>query len=175
MTRRLLQGIVGLALAVGIGMMAAKAMLAGQTPAGGQTADQRLHGAWLVTVTRTNPTPPTPPRFLSLVTFTPGGQAFEESNTPRIRSVAHGEWVRTGDRQFTRSHVSFIFDSARTFTRFTRLTVKMRLNRRGDQFRGMGIVQAIDTNGIVLRTDTSMEVGRRCGVYTSTRRCLGIE
>jgi hypothetical protein len=45
-----------------------------------------LEGTWVSTVSLA-PGQTTP--FLSMVTYTPTGQSFEENNTPQIRSVGH--------------------------------------------------------------------------------------
>jgi hypothetical protein len=174
MTRGLRHGMVGLALAVGISpiLMTPGQTLAGQTSGESHKAGQRLEGRWVVRTTRTNPTPPTPPTFLGLMTFWRTGQMIEETNTPTIRTVAHGEWVRTGDRRFTRSMLSFRFDPSRTFVGFSLVTVDMRLNRKGDRFVGEGVVQRFDTAGVLQVTDSSREDGRRCRVAATLAQCL---
>jgi hypothetical protein len=186
MTRRLLQRVVGLALAVGIGVMVipTKAPLLGQTSAESRNAGQRLEGTWMVTITRINAPPPLPPTFLSLQTYTPNqgqggesGEMLEESNTSTIRSVAHGDWVRTGPRRFTRIMTAFRFDSTRTFVGFSRGTSELRLNPAGDRFRAEGSVERFDTTGRLVSIDSGgpPEVGKRCTISTRFRSCLGIK
>src|SRR5438046_1304880 len=81
------------------------AMASGAMAAQGDNANKNaaIEGTWLSRVTTPNPPPGLPPVFLSLHTFTSTGQAMEANNTAQDRSVALGEWVRTGHRQFVRT------------------------------------------------------------------------
>ena len=73
---------------------------------GADEGEQRLDGSWSVTVTATSP--PLAP-FSSLMTFTRGGGVVESRRLylpdspfgPLLETPGHGEWVRTGSREFT--------------------------------------------------------------------------
>lgn len=128
-----------------------------------QTDKKKLSGTWEVTVTRPDGT-----TFLSLMTFTPSGEVLEESNNPPIRSLAHGEWVRTGNRRFTRTWVYFRFVPTsnpaipRLFVGTNRNTANIVLSRDRKRFNAIACSQLYDVNG-------NPEGDRRCLNETGTR------
>ncbi len=163
MTRKVkpsfLIAIPGLALALCITMLNPQANLRANPPAREEASSTRqsLKGSWIVTVTREDQS-----TFLSLMTFTSGGGVLEESNTTSIRSLGHGEWVRTGNRQFARTFVFFRFDGpTRGFIGTGRATANMRLGEDLNEFRAVARLERFDVNGNLIDTSTSTELGRR--------------
>ncbi len=73
---------------------------------GADEGEQRLDGSWSVSVIATSP--PLEP-FSSLMTFTRSGGVVESRRLylpdspfgPLLETPGHGEWVRTGSREFT--------------------------------------------------------------------------
>ncbi len=148
-----LVGVAALALAVWVSTISPQAVLAGDL----SSHSQKLEGSWLVMVTREDQS-----TFLSLMTFTSGGGVLEESNTTSIRSLGHGEWVRTGNRQFARTFVFFRFDGpTRGFIGTGRATANMRLGEDLNEFRAVARIERFDVNGNLIDTSTSTELGRR--------------
>jgi hypothetical protein len=136
--RRWLITLVCLALAIGIGTISSQSILQAQ----GAPADS-LQGTWLASVTL-----PDGSNFLSLQTFMRGGDVLEENSSPRILSLGHGAWVKTGDRQFTVEFVKFRFDApaTRIFTGTSRITFKIQLDTP-DSFHTTSTVQGFDAAG----------------------------
>ncbi len=128
-----------------------------------QRQSNDLTGTWEVTVTRPEGT-----TFLSLMTFTESGQALEESNNSALRSLAHGEWVSTGNRRFTRTWVYFRFVptndplNPRQFIGTNRNTANMVLTRDLRTFYSAACSQLYDVNG-------NLEGTRRCLNETGNR------
>jgi hypothetical protein len=122
---------------------------------------QTLTGNWVVTVTRVNPPPGLPPTFLSLQTYFADGSFLEESNTTLIRSLAHGDWEKTGQRQFTRSFLFFRFDASRNFIGTQTSTATITLSEDGQVFEGVGVIQIFDVDGNLIATGQGTEVGNR--------------
>src|SRR5690348_12500734 len=94
-------------------------------------AEPSIEGVWLSkVVVSVNP----PVSIYSLNTFFAGGQAIEDTSTSTIRSVAHGEWVRVGSRQFVRTMYIFQYAPPHTFTGLTKVVNRFELNHAGDEF-----------------------------------------
>lgn len=174
MKRRSLITILTVTLAVSIGTIFSQSSLKAQSNNSGdnQPGHQRLYrqildGTWEATVTRPDGT-----TFLSLMTFTGSGEVLEESNTPSIRSLAHGEWARTGNRRFTRTWVLFRFvptsDPAipRLFVGTNRNTANMVLSEDRRTFNAVACSQLYDANG-------HPEGTRRCLTETGKRLEMG--
>ncbi len=121
------------------------------------SVDRRLNlqGTYLVTVTPEEGTP-----FLSLMTFTRTGEVLEESNTPGIRTVGHGQWVRAGGRRFTRTFIIFRFDAMRQFTGTGLNTATVELSEEGKTFRAAARTALYDADGQLVRTVILSENGR---------------
>lgn len=121
----------------------------------------QLEGTWIVTVKAIDPPPGTPSTFLSLMTFLPGGSMLETSSTgTTARGPAHGEWARTGDRQFATIMLMFRFDQGK-FVGIQRVTRTMQLGEKLDEFRAVAIVERIDADGKLISRGRSTETGRR--------------
>jgi hypothetical protein len=123
-----------------------------------------LTGNWVATVTRTNPPPGVPPTFLSMQTYFGDGSFIEESNTPvmyLIRGLAHGDWEKTGHRQFSRSFIFFRFDTSRNFIGTQTATGTITLSEDGQTFEGVGEIKIFDVDGNLIATAQGTEVGSR--------------
>src|ERR1700687_2842266 len=112
------------------GLVAAASGAVAQTNDSG-TDRNSIEGTWLAKVTTPNPPPGVPPTFLSMTTFVGTGQVIEENNITQIRSVAQGEWARTGPSQFVRTMTYFGFAPGRVFVQFTRVTSVIELASDG--------------------------------------------
>ena len=139
----------------------------------------QLDGTWMVTVYRVSPPPGVAPTFLGLITMTPDGQVVEESNTTSIRSLGHGEWFKTGPRQFRRLTVNFRFApppaAFRTYIGVTRIIADLQLNKDGDEFTAESIIENYDADGNLIASSPGTETGRHCDSRTSVKRCMGLE
>lgn len=124
---------------------------------------QRLEGVWIVTVTRVNPPANLPPTFLSLQQYLPNGGYQETSNSGRTnRGPALGEWVRTGDRQFTITQYHFRFGANEQFAGTTRIVRNIRLSEDGKEFAGVSTQDQFDAEGRQTATGVrATEAGKR--------------
>ncbi len=113
-------------------------------------------GTWLVTATREDGT-----TFLSLMTYIPRGQVLEESNTAGLRSVAHGQWARTGRRRFTRTFMIFRFDAMHQFIGTGLNAATIELSDDGNTFRAAARTNLYDADGQLVGTAILAENGRR--------------
>lgn len=136
-----------------------------------------IEGTWVATVPSGSAS--TTP-FLSLQTQTSTGQAFEDNNTPQIRSTAQGEWVRTGRRQFQRTLVFFNFQppnlsqGARIYAGVTRVLSDITLDRGGDSYVAVSRFEVYNTNGVLIASGQNTAQARRCGLGSSIPVCLGL-
>jgi hypothetical protein len=131
--------VSGLALAIGSSTIAAPSILRAQGPPAAS-----LRGTWLGSVTRSDGVV-----LQGLVTFLEGGDALTEANTTAGRSLGHGAWTRTGDRQFTADFVWFRFDTpaTRKYIGTREVTEKIQLDAPGTTYQSMDITQDFDANG----------------------------
>jgi hypothetical protein len=136
--RRWLMVIPSLALVIGIGAISSPSALRAQSSPG-----DSLQGTWIETVS-----PPGRPGFLDLHTHTAGGEVVEETNNTVVRGEGHGQWVKTGDRQFTLTVVFFRFDGATTrkFIGMRRVTEQIELDSP-DTYHALVTPQDFDVNG----------------------------
>ena len=123
-------------------------------------------------VTTPNPPPGIPASFLSMTTYTGTGQAIEENNTMQNRSVAQGEWARTGRRTFIRAITIFNFAPGQVFTSFTRVTSSIRLARDGESYTSTNNFQIYDPNGVLLASGQNTAIARRCGLRQDIPSCI---
>jgi hypothetical protein len=138
-TRRRGIAIAGLALALGISTIAAPTILRAQG-----SPSPSLRGTWLTSVTPSNGVV-----HQTLVTFLEGGDLLDESNSTLGRSLGHGAWTKTGDRQFTADWVFFQFDApaTRKYTGYWEITSKIQLDAAGMTLQSMDTVQRFDASG----------------------------
>jgi hypothetical protein len=135
--RRWRIAISGLALALGIGTLAAPSVLRAQ-----RAPAASLRGTWLVSVTRSDGLV-----LHALDTFLEGGDMFVDSTT--ALSPGHGAWTKTGERQFTADFVLFRFDApaTRQYIGTTEVTSKIQLDPAGTTFQSMDTIQRFDASG----------------------------
>jgi len=125
-------------------------------------SSQKLEGTWAVTVTRVNPPPSLPPTFPSLMSFLSNGVVLETSGTGRTnRGPAFGEWVRTGDRQFTTTFYLFRFGSGEVFAGVTKIIRNMEVGENLETFRAVSVQEQYDVDGKLTATLQATEEGRR--------------
>ena len=146
-----------LAVAVMIGLLSIPLL----TKAQESNEKRTLTGNWLLTVTRINPPPGLAPTFLSLQTYFEDGNVLGDSNTPGIRSTAHGNWERIGRQQFTRSNYIFLFDAAGNYAGTRVITARLRLSEDGSVFHANAEFRSFDPFGNPTNTGQSTEVGQR--------------
>jgi hypothetical protein len=137
-----------------------------------------LEGTWMSSVSlvagKTAP-------FLSMVTYTPSGQVFEENNTAQSRSVGQGEWGRTGYREFQRTILSFNFlpltttGGARTYTGVTRVHSDITLEPGGKAYNAVNKFEVYNASGQLVAKGQNTSHANRCGFDTSIPVCMGLE
>ena len=129
-------------------------------------AQQKLEGAWVALITRVNPAPGVVPTFYSLHSYLAGGGYIETSSTGRtLRSPAFGEWIRTGNRQFTITQYTFRFGPNEQYIGTSRIIRNIRLSENGTEFTGVSTADQFDTEGKLTATGIrATESGRRLDV-----------
>lgn len=133
--------------------------------------EQHLRGSWHATVIAE--TPPGIAPFSSLQTFIPSGEVIESRRMylaetpfgPLLESVGHGQWLRTGNREFT-VVFSFLMQGAPNNPMHAGQTIgtdniklQIRMNHAGDHFSGSFVSKIKDLNGQVLFSATGAVEG----------------
>jgi hypothetical protein len=129
-------------------------------------------GTWLSKVTTPNPPPGVPPVFLSLATFTGSGQAIEANNTTQDRTVALGDWTRTGHRTFVRTMTFFVFGPGHVFANFTQVTSTIELSLDGETYTATNQFQLYNGSGMLLASGQNTSVANRCGLGDAIPACI---
>lgn len=133
------------------------------------TLGQQLEGTWLLTVTREMAPPGEPLTFPTTITFLPGGAFFETPSLVAGRTTpGHGQWVRTGDRQFRGSFLFFRLDPSSAFIGMAKVTSTYTLSDDLQELRVTGITQILDADGKVLGARPISAVGHRMTIGEST-------
>jgi hypothetical protein len=152
-----------LALVIIVALAAAMAMIGTQsaTAEGGAVAPE-LEGTWLVTVT----IPDGPPPFPSLVTYARGGAltVTDSSVSPALGNVYQGTWTKTESQTFTFTFLGFQYDANGAFTNYLRAHETLRLERGGNSYNGVTIIEVLDTAQNVIATASSTTHGTRVAV-----------
>ena len=127
---------------------------------------QRLSGTWMTTVTLEDPPPGVAASFRALNTFLPSGELLVSSSVgmPATRSLAHGDWIRTGNRRFASSFVFFRFDPAGAFIGSQRVHRTIILAASLNAFTSTDVVEILDPSGTVIRSSRATEAGQRLTV-----------
>ena len=126
------------------------------------TLGQQLEGTWLLTVTREMAPPGEPLTFPSTLTFLPGGAFFETPSLVAGRTTpGHGQWVRTGDREFRASFLFFRLDPSGGFIGMAKVTATYTLSEDLQELRVTGFTQILDAEGTVLGARPITAAGRR--------------
>jgi hypothetical protein len=131
------------------------------SPADGQAAGgsgQRLEGTWVLTGTAG------PVMIKGITTYLPDGAAFGANSntfqalqggptqTQTFNNPAQGQWIRTGDREFSGFVVNLVFDSKGQVTGVSRVRFKIQLNDKSDSGTGTAAIETLDFNGSVVFT-----------------------
>ena len=126
------------------------------------TLGQQLEGTWLLTVTRGMAPPGEPLAFPTAITFLPGGAFFETPALVAGRTTpGHGQWVRTGDREFRGSFLFFLLDPFGAFVGTAKVTATYTLSEDLQELRVTGLTQILDAEGAILGARPINAVGRR--------------
>jgi hypothetical protein len=125
-----------------------------------QAQGQQLEGAWIVTVTA-----PGQPPVTALHTYTSDGGVIVSSPIMQ-RSVGHGTWVRTGNREFGRTWVQLRFDEKGAFTGTVKVRSIIRLNESLDEWVGVTVTSEVfDATGKQVSSTTgATDRGKRIRV-----------
>lgn len=97
--------------------------------AGGSSAPQ-LEGSWEVTIT-----PDSGPSFISLATFSPGG-GMVVVNPNQNTSTGHGNWVKTGGKNFAVTFVYILRDPAGNDIGTVKVRAAVHFDPQADTFSG---------------------------------------
>ena len=123
---------------------------------------QQLEGTWMLTVRLDGVPPPgVPPVIPAMNTFLPGGALFETGAGLATRSPGHGQWVRTGDREFAATFAFFRFDPAGRPLGAQRVTKVIRLDEGLDELRAEARFELTDPDGTVTTRGRATESGTR--------------
>jgi hypothetical protein len=155
---------LALALVVASGSAASTAHRGAKQPKA--ATGQQLSGTWLTTITLQNPPPGVAPIFTALDTFLPSGELLVSSSQamPAQRTLAHGGWVRTGNRRFSSSFTWFRFDATGAFVGMQRVRRTMTLAPSGTTFDAIDVVEILTPAGAVVATIQGTEAGSRLPV-----------
>ncbi|MBI3951390.1 MAG: hypothetical protein HY314_13145 [Acidobacteria bacterium] len=126
----------------------------------GHPAAHLLEGSWIATVTPTGGQAP----FKALLTFTTDGGLIQTDTSPEFETPGHGEWVRTGDRQFTIGFVNLLFDDQGEFGGTKEIRENITLNDTSDEYTGVSRVDFFDANGNLIRSTSARTQGTRIHV-----------
>ena len=132
-------------------------------------AGQRLEGSWTVAVEPTGGQLGAP---RLLVSFTTEGVALRTAPLQQMAppalgvakmfiSTTHGEWVRTGDREFALTFIGFAFDDAGNFLATQHIRVAPTLSDTLDTFSGPFKTEFLAADGSVLAASTGTVQGTR--------------
>jgi hypothetical protein len=135
--------------------------------------DRQLVGSWMVAVTPPGGQPGGSARLL--VSFTSDGVALrtaplQQAAPPALGgdkmfiSTTHGEWARTGDRDFGLTFVGFAFDDAGKFLATQRIRVAVRVDEVSDSFSGPFKADLLAADGSILASGGGTVLGTRIRV-----------
>lgn len=119
---------------------------------------QELTGSWELNVVSA-PGPGAPPPFKALVTFAEGGGCVETILLPPI-VPAHGEWRKTGDKQYEFAVAHPLLDPTGALAATIRAKSKITLVNR-NEFTATFEGNVIALNGTVIAPISGTEQGRR--------------
>jgi hypothetical protein len=140
------------------------------TPARSQAlggSGQRLEGTWILTGTAG------PITLKSITTYLPDGAAFGANSntfqalqggapqTQTFNNPAQGQWVRTGDREFSGFVINLVFDAKGQVSAVSRVRFKILLNDVADSATGTAAIETLDFNGsVVFTTKATLDLKR---------------
>jgi hypothetical protein len=152
--------VAALAAAVTAGSLAAS------SPAASTPKTQQLSGTWLTTITLANPPQGVPPAFMALNTFFSSGELIASSSQvlPSTRTLAHGGWVRVGNRRFNSTFTAFRFDASGVYAGMLRVRRTMTLSADGRSLNSNDAVEMLNPAGAVVASFQATETGHRVPV-----------
>ncbi len=129
-------------------------------------AMRQVEGTWMSKVTLQSPPPGVDANFLALNTFSRGGRLLVSSSQsqPALRSLAHGEWARTGNRRFASTFVWFRFDAVGKFAGMQRVRRELTLSPDLNSFEATDTIELLAPDGTVVATLRGTESATRLGV-----------
>ena len=163
MTRWVMLGLTAVLAAAGLSLspQALRAVRGSEQP----TLGQQLEGTWLLTVSRDMAPPGEPLIFPTTLTFLPGGAYLETPSFVAGRTTpGHGQWVRTGDREFRGSFLHFRTNPTGAFIGMTKVTQTLRLSEDLQELYATALIQVLDAEGTVLGTARATSAGRRMSI-----------
>lgn len=119
---------------------------------------QELTGSWELDIVST-PGPGAPPPLKALVTFAEGGGCVETILLPPV-VPAHGEWRKTGDRQYEFAVVHPLLDPTGTLTATIRAKSKITLLNK-NEFTATFTGNLFAPTGSLIAPISGTEQGRR--------------
>jgi len=165
-------------LGFGVGAVAAFAgasLIAEQAGSANAQADRELIGSWMVAATPAGAPSGGPARLL--VSFSADGVALRTAPLQQVAPAAlgggkmligttHGEWVRTGDREFGLTFVGFAFDDAGQFLATQRIRVAVRVDDASMSFSGPFKTDFVGADGTVKASGAGTVEGTRIAIET---------
>ena len=112
--------------------------------------NQTMEGTWLAEV-RPAGLPAGAPPILNLATFNSNG-TMVASASDGTQSVAHGVWVRVGDRKFLQTVFLFNYDTNRILTTITKARINIQMSLDGQTTKTTNEVVIMDRTGKVMAT-----------------------
>jgi hypothetical protein len=112
--------------------------------------NQTMEGTWLSEV-RPAGLPASAPPILNFVTFNSNG-TLVASSSDGTQSVAHGVWVRVGDRKFLQTVFIFNYDANRVLTTVTKARINIQMSLDGQTTKTTNEVVIMDRIGKVMAT-----------------------
>lgn len=128
---------------------------------------QRLEGTWVLTGKAG------PVTLKSITTYLPDGAAFGANSntfqalqggppqTQTFNNPAQGQWIRTGDHEFSGFVVNLVFDSKGQVIGASRVRFKIQVNDTSDSATGTAAIESLDFNGtVVLTVNATLDLKR---------------
>jgi hypothetical protein len=112
--------------------------------------NQTLDGTWLSEI-RPATLPAGAPAILNFVTFNSNG-TLTASSSDGTQSVAHGLWIRVGDRKFLQTVFIFNYDANRVLTTITKARINIQMSLDGQTTKTTNEVVILDRTGKVMAT-----------------------
>lgn len=124
----------------------------------------KIEGAWLVSITGGQGTPPLPNWYRALATFTRDGGLIETITDPSI-GTGHGRWVKTHSQEFAVTTLLFQFGAAGNFAGTLKARATLTLDAKGNEFTSDEyLFEFFDPNGNLLASGVGTAHGTRIRV-----------
>ncbi|MCX6628472.1 MAG: hypothetical protein NTW28_12675 [Candidatus Solibacter sp.] len=112
--------------------------------------NQTMEGTWLSEV-RPAGLPASASPILNLATYNSNGTMLA-SASDGTQSLAHGVWVRVGDRKFLQTVFIFNYDASRVLTTITKARINIQMSLDGQTLKATNEVVVMDRTGKVMAT-----------------------